>query len=154
MVCQHPSVKLREAFPTAFFAAQTNVMDVLRFHCVICGKPLEIASSLAGAVIECQSCLRIVPIPSLLSFPHEKVSLLPVLPRDILAVEIKILCGRCQSKLRLDARLEGTLVTCPACAAEVRVPLWSQSPKPPGATPVSLSAAEIEFLSAAEPPAA
>ena len=153
MVCQHPRVKLRKAFSDRLFCCPTNVMDVLRFHCVICGNPLEIASSLAGAVMECQSCLRVVPIPSLLSFPHEKVSLLPVLPPDILAVEIKILCGKCDSKLRLDARLEGTLVTCPACAAEVRVPLWSRSRQSSHAAPTSLSAAEIEFLSATVPAA-
>ena len=123
-------------------------MDVLRFHCVICGTPLEIASSHSGSVMECHSCLRVVPIPSPLSFPHEKITLLPVLPSDILALDIKILCWQCRSKLRLDARLEGTLVICPACMAEVRVPMWSRPRSPSSARPATLSAAEIEFLTA------
>ena len=130
-------------------------MDDLRFHCVICGSPLKIASSLSGGVMECPHCLRVVPIPSPLSFPHENVECLPVLPPDILAVEIKILCGKCETKIRLDARMEGYRVTCPVCSAAIRVPMWSRpatAPSRPAATP--LSAAEIEFLSATVEPAA
>ena len=130
-------------------------MDDLRFHCVICGKALEIASGLAAGVMECPACLRVVPIPSPLSFPREKVRCLPVLPPDILAVDIKILCGTCRTKIRLDARLEGSRVTCPICASDVPVPMWSRpSPEQPAPRASSLSAAEIEFLSASVEPIA
>ena len=130
-------------------------MDLLRFHCVICGAALETAATLPGQLTECSSCLRIVPIPARVSFPRQEVECLPVLPRDILSVEIKILCGHCDSKIRLDARLEGQRIKCPVCAAAVEVPIWSRPPdatSTPPATP--LSAAEIEFLSASVVPAA
>ena len=130
-------------------------MDLLRFHCVICGAALETAATLPGQLTECSSCLRVVPIPSRVSFPHENVECLPVLPPDILSVEIKILCGHCGSKIRLDARLEGQRIQCPDCAATVDVPIWSRPPDAtsrPRATP--LSPAEIEFLSASVVPAA
>ena len=121
-------------------------MDDFRFHCAICGNPLLIAASLADGVMECPACLRVVPIPAPLHFPHEKVGGLAVLPRDILAVEIKILCEKCRTKIRLDARLEGYEITCPNCAAEFRVPVWS---RPPAARREvsALSAEEIDFLS-------
>jgi hypothetical protein len=154
MVCQPPSVKRRRGFLTTFFRRKLP-MDNLRFHCVICGNVLEIASGLASGVMECPTCLRVVPIPAPLSFPREKVRCLPVLPPDILAVDIKILCGKCFSKIRLDARLEGTRVTCPICAADVPVPMWSLlPPESPGSRVSPLSAEEIEFLSASVEPIA
>ncbi len=98
--------------------------------------------------MECPACLRVVPIPAPLTFPHEKVAGIPVLPRDVLALEMKILCPSCDNKLRLDARLEGQSVTCPVCSAKIAVPLWSR-PATASASPqiAALSAAEIEFLS-------
>ena len=130
-------------------------MDLLRFHCVICGAALETTACLPGQVTECSSCLRVVPVPSRVSFPREKVECLPVLPREILSVEIKILCGHCDSKIRLDARLEGQRIKCPVCAASVDVPMWSRPPGATRATPATpLSAAEIEFLSSSVAPAA
>lgn len=128
-------------------------MDVLHFHCVICGKSLQIASRLADGLLECPSCLRVVPIPSPLNFPHQKPACLPVLPREILAVEIKILCGKCNTKIRLDARLEGYEIVCPVCKTEFRVPMWSRPPSDARAQSTALSAAEIEFLSASLEPA-
>ncbi len=138
----------------SLFRLPKKFMDDLRFHCVICGRALKIASSFAGGVIECPSCLRIVPIPSPLHFPHEKIDCPPVLPREILAVEIKILCGKCDTKIRLDARMEGYRVNCPVCAAELRVPMWSRPADALGAKATTLSAAEIEFLSASAEPIA
>ena len=119
------------------------------FHCVICGTRHEITSDFAGRVMECPNCLRIVPVPSLFTQPHEEAGCVAALPEGILAVEIKILCGTCDRKLRLDARLEGKMVTCPICSTQIRVPEWS---RPPGSGTrgkvTALSAAEIEFLSA------
>ena len=121
-------------------------MGTFRFHCVICGNSLKVASSLAGGVRECPNCLRVVPIPCPLTFQHEKADCLPVLPPDILAVEIKILCDKCFAKIRVDARLEGYRVNCPVCSAELRVPMWSRpaASSRPEITP--LSAEEIDFL--------
>ncbi len=123
-------------------------MDDFRFHCAICGNPLQIATSLADGVMECPKCLRVVPIPSPINFPHEKVSGLPVLPRGILAVDIKILCEKCETKIRLDARLEGYEIQCPKCAAGLRVPMWSRPAEAARPQASALSAEEIEFLSA------
>lgn len=131
-------------------------MEELRFHCVICGAPLTITANFAGrGVMECPSCLHVVPIPSPVSFPHEKVECSHVLPRGILALDIKILCGNCRTKIRLDARLEGQSVTCPICAKDFRVPMWSRPPAAAkSAAATQLSAAEIEFLSASAEPLA
>ena len=99
--------------------------------------------------MECPNCLRVVPVPSLITRPHENAGCPPALPRDILAVEIKILCGICDSKIRLDARLEGQMITCPVCATQIRVPEWSRPPgSGAGGNAAALSAEEIEFLSA------
>ncbi|MEO7317491.1 MAG: hypothetical protein ABIZ56_00735 [Chthoniobacteraceae bacterium] len=89
-----------------------------------------------------------MPIPCPLTFPHEKADCLPVLPPDILAVEIKILCVKCFAKIRVDARLEGYRVNCPVCAAELRVPMWSRPAASSRPETTSLSAEEIEFLTA------
>ena len=120
-------------------------MADIRFHCVICGHGLEIAAELADGLMECSKCSRVVPIPS----PITRPGFLPALPADILAIEIKIRCGSCERKIQLDARWEGRTVTCPVCAAEIRVPEWSRPPRAaarPAAMP--LSAEELEFLSA------
>ena len=122
-------------------------MDDLHFHCVICGNSLTIASVLADGVMECPSCQRVVPIPSPLNFPHENVNALPALPRGILAVDIKILCEKCDTKIRLDARLEGYEIRCPNCATEFRVPKWSPPKVVAHARASALSAEEIAFLS-------
>ena len=123
-------------------------MGYFRFYCVICGNSLKVASSLAGGVMECANCLRVVPIPCPVTFPHEKADCLPVLPPDILAVEIKILCHKCFAKIRVDARLEGYRVNCPDCSAELRVPMWSRPPAAARPETTPLSAEEIEFLTA------
>jgi DNA-directed RNA polymerase subunit RPC12/RpoP len=123
-------------------------MADIRFHCVICGNGLEITSDLAGGVMECPSCLRVVPVPSLLTCPYEDAGCQPALPPDVLAIEIKFRCATCATKLRLDARWEGRMVTCPVCTTEIRVPEWSRPSRPPAGPAVTpLSAAEIEFLS-------
>ena len=131
------------------FSLDDQPMADLRFHCVICGMRLEITSDFAGGVMECPSCLRVVPVPTLLTRPHENAGCVDALPPGILSIEIKILCGTCDTKIRLDARMEGQTVTCPICLAEIRVPEWSRAPGAAARPAVTtLSAAEIEFLSA------
>ena len=124
-------------------------MADIRFHCVICGHGLEIASELADGLMECSNCARVVPIPSPFTRPHGEAGFLPALPPDILAIEIKIRCGTCERKIQLDARWEGRVVTCPVCAKEIRVPEWSRPPRAAARSAVMpLSAEELEFLSA------
>ena len=124
-------------------------MADLAFHCVNCGTRIEITSDLAGGVFECSCCLRVVPVPSLFTRPHEEVGCVPALPDGILSIEIKILCGMCDSKIRLEGRLEGQTVTCPVCTAQIRVPEWSRPRSPIGRGNVAaLSADEIDFLTA------
>lgn len=119
------------------------------FHCVNCGMRLEITSDLAGGVMECSGCLHVVPVPSFFTRPHEDAGCVAALPTGILSIEIKILCGICDTKIRLEGRLEGKMVTCPVCSSQIRVPEWS---RPAGVIKrgnvTALSAEEIEFLSA------
>ena len=144
------SVSVRQA-PTgnsdSLFYRATNPMDDFRFHCAICGNSLQITSLFAEGVMECPKCLRVVPIPGPLNFPHETVNSLPVLPPGILAVDLKILCEKCKTKIRLDARLEGYEIRCPNCASEFRVPVWSRPAAAARARDSALSAEEIDFLS-------
>jgi peptide subunit release factor 1 (eRF1) len=75
-----------------------------------------------------------------------------LLPRGILALEVKFLCPDCNVKLQIDARLEGQTVNCPKCQHEICVPHWSAAPvtrkhQQPATPTAELSEAEIEFLS-------
>lgn len=124
-------------------------MADLGFHCVNCGERLEITSDLAGGVMECSRCLHVVPVPALFTRPYEDAGCVPALPEGILSVEIKILCGSCESKIRLDGRLEGKVVTCPVCSSQILVPEWTCARDAVARQKLTaLSAEEIEFLSA------
>jgi DNA-directed RNA polymerase subunit RPC12/RpoP len=81
-----------------------------------------------------------------------------VFPPDVLAVEVKFLCGACKNKLRADARWEGRSIKCPVCSEKARVPRWSRQAEekivqlrdphaPVAPAKVGLSVAEVEFLS-------
>jgi DNA-directed RNA polymerase subunit RPC12/RpoP len=127
-------------------------MTVLRFHCAICGLRLEVAPERAGGTIECPACERIVPVPSVWTRPHADAGCLPVLPPDILAMEIKFHCNICRARLQIDARAEGSLITCPRCRAETRVPEWSLTTAAVVPPVVKLCADEIGYLSATDDP--
>jgi len=79
------------------------------------------------------------------------------LPAEVIALEVKFLCGSCGTKLRADARWEGLAVRCPVCCATLGIPVWSgaatkDAPKrrtPAEPATAILSMAEVEFL--AEP---
>jgi DNA-directed RNA polymerase subunit RPC12/RpoP len=124
-------------------------MPDLRFHCAICGMALTGRSEDAGGVLECPFCQRIVPVPALLSGDAAS-GCLAAWPPGILSVEIKFHCNVCQSRIRVDARWEESLIQCPHCGAETLVPRWSR-PSPTITAP--LRAEEIEFLSATAAPA-
>ena len=146
------SVFARQA-PRGFFARlfsqRDKLMSDIRFHCVICGNGLKIPSELSDGLMECSTCSRVVPVPLPFTRPHQEAGCLPALPRDILALEIKILCATCDTRIRLDARWEGRTVTCPVCSTEIRVPEWSRPPRTTARPAVlPLSTEEIEFLSA------
>jgi len=69
-------------------------------------------------------------------------------------MEIKFHCNICRARLQIDARAEGTLITCPKCRAETRVPEWSRAPTVHSSSVVpavaQLRAAEIEYLCATD----
>ena len=154
MVCNSPRVKpdgeesvirhLPGSFPT---------MSSIRFHCAICGTGLSAGAESNGSVIECPSCRHVVPVPARVRAPAAMEGL-ALLPHGVLALEIKFLCPDCQTKLRIDARLEGQSVTCPKCAHEIRIPHWSTAAPSRQPQPLSrmaeLSEAEIEFLSGSQ----
>ncbi len=105
----------------------------------------------AGRIIECPACRHIVPVPAKLPSVPGLVESMPLLPKGILALDLKFLCPDCSAKLRIDARLEGQTVACPKCTHEIRIPHWSTAPAsrdPSRASQAAeLSEAEIEFLS-------
>jgi DNA-directed RNA polymerase subunit RPC12/RpoP len=130
-------------------------MSSLRFHCAICGTGLSATEESAGKLLDCPSCQHTVPVPARLPARPGAIEGLPLLPGEILALEIKFLCPDCRAKLRIDARLEGLLVDCPKCTHRIRIPHWSTAPAPSrptlAARAAELTEAEIEFLSS--PPA-
>jgi DNA-directed RNA polymerase subunit RPC12/RpoP len=124
-------------------------MTSTQFHCAICGAGLSVGAESAGRVIECPACRHVVPVP--VRLPRGAIGTLPLLPPEVLALELKFLCPGCQAKLRIDARLEGESVACPKCQQPTRVPRWSAPPRETelrvAPKRAELSAAEIEFLS-------
>lgn len=146
MVCNSRRVKLGDHVICPVLAA---TMSNIRFHCAICGMGLSVGLESTGSVIECPACRHVVPVPARLSGAPGAMEGLPLLPRGVLALEIKFLCPDCHAKLRIDARLEGQPVSCPKCAHAIRIPRWSMAPsKPqPAGRAAELSEAEIEFLS-------
>ena len=120
-------------------------MTSAHFFCANCGVGLTVGAESAGRTIECPACHRTVPVP------HTMRGCLPILPPEVLALELKFLCAGCGAKLRIDARLEGDTVPCPKCSQATKVPRWSLSEdatsQPPAGRVVQLSTAEIEFLS-------
>ena len=136
-------------------------MPSIRFFCVICGTALKGTTDSPGDVVECHSCGRHVPVPRLANVTGPSAGCAPVLPPEILALEVKFLCTSCQSRLGADARWEGRGVICPVCGDKTRVPQWSnlsqwpfkpeaaQGAKTPGT--VKLSSEEIAFLSQPAP---
>ena len=126
-------------------------MPDLAFHCVVCGRKLHTSAEPAGGVVECPHCLRVVPVPSLVS--PDFLPCAPVaFPPEILSVEMKFLCVKCDAKLEVDVRMENRNVACPKCAAAIRVPRLRTEARL-AASPL-LSLAETEFLSGLSEPVA
>lgn len=129
------------------------------FFCVACGARLAFPANPANHVVECPSCSRFVQVPDGAGRAAAIGSPPITLPSGVIALEVKFLCGSCNTKLRVDARWEGLAVKCPVCSARLSVPLWSGVPTkdaPPRRAPAEaattiLSMAEVEFL--AEPAA-
>ena len=119
-------------------------MPDLAFHCVVCGRKLHTSAEPAGGVVECPHCLRVVPVPALVT--PDFLPCAPVaFPSEILSVEMKFLCVKCDAKLEVDVRMENRNVACPKCAAAIRVPRLRPEARL-AASPL-LSLAETEFLS-------
>ena len=117
-------------------------MSQVVFFCAICGSVISHASA-EDSLAECPTCAHIVPVPAPVSIYPEFAEAMSVLPRGVLALEVKFRCPACACKLQIDARMEGRALDCPKCKQETRVPLWSRKPAPTG----RLSLAEIDFLS-------
>lgn len=134
-------------------------MPSLRFHCVICGAAIQTSPDFEDDVVECHACSRHVPVPRPVKLPGRIGSMVPAFPPDVLELSVKFHCSHCAQKLRADARWEGRVVVCPQCGEKTGVPRWSTVPRwsrdaepAPAATAVpTLSADEIDFLSAPAP---
>jgi DNA-directed RNA polymerase subunit RPC12/RpoP len=102
-------------------------MADIHFFCALCGEGITLNGRHAGELVECGRCQRVVPVPGFTPPRGGLRDWLPAFPPEILAVEIKFLCGGCGSKLRIDARWEGRRLKCPNCASDGRVPVWSRA---------------------------
>ena len=125
-------------------------MDEIQFYCIACGASLSAQAEKAGGSCECTRCRRPAPVPGR---PVSK----PLLPPEILAVEIKFLTSCCRSKVRVDASSQGQAFDCPVCKAHAWIPVWSgllagsapgEKPAVPAQPRVRLSAEECAFLTA------
>ena len=76
-------------------------------------------------VAECPSCSNAAPIPKRMGLSGRPAEHVPILPSEVLDMEVKFLCGCCKNRLRADSRLEGRKVPCPVCSEETSVPRWS-----------------------------
>jgi DNA-directed RNA polymerase subunit RPC12/RpoP len=118
-------------------------MSMNRFFCTICGSALTIREGSKRRTTECPDCLHVVPVPSSVDSGLGSDAMVRVFPRGVLALELKFLCSSCGTKLRIDARFEGSGVTCPVCDNATTIPYWSRKPQ----SAATLSADEVTFLS-------
>lgn len=138
-------------------------MSRLSFFCAVCGHSLIVGVEHAGSLAECPSCERIVPVPGWRPQPRAGAGCLGVLAPSLLGVDVRFLCTKCRTKLKVDARLGGKELACPQCGTTVLVPQWHGSPdeiveqgekpsqvtRPAGIAPaVTLSPEELAFLQA------
>jgi DNA-directed RNA polymerase subunit RPC12/RpoP len=126
-------------------------MAHIPFFCAVCGASLRADLSLAGGVLPCVKCERSVPVPG---FPlgSPLSGCVPVFPPEILEMDMTFLCVGCDTRLVVDARMEGRDLECPRCQVSVRAPRWSglgdiaaAVEANPGAS--HLSPEEVQFLS-------
>lgn len=128
-------------------------MSDLAFFCVVCGKRLNTSADPACGLAECPHCLCVVPVPSFGTSLDYLGCSLPAFPAEVLAVEVKFLCEKCEAKLEIDVRMQDRDVTCPKCNAGIRVPRLRAEALPVSASLARaaaaslLSLAETEFLS-------
>jgi predicted RNA-binding Zn-ribbon protein involved in translation (DUF1610 family) len=144
-------------------------MAIVHFYCVLCGTALQTSAESPPNLMQCDCCLRYVPVPRLLDGLGEDAGYPPAFPPEVLELSVKFLCTGCGAKIRTDARHEGREASCPKCGAQIRIPRWSTVPAwlsfasgseeartPPAHLPTrtqapALSAEEIDFLRGAEP---
>lgn len=103
-------------------------MSRLSFFCAVCGHSLIVEIEHAGSLAECPSCERIVPVPGWRPQRRAGAGCLGVLAPNLLGVDVKFLCPKCQTKLKVDARWGGTSLACPLCETTLTVPQWHGSP--------------------------
>lgn len=103
-------------------------MSRLSFFCVVCGHSLIVGVEHAGSLAECPSCERIVPVPGWRPERRAGAGCLGVLTPSLLGVDVKFLCPKCRTKLKVDARCGGTTLDCPKCQTTLTVPQWYGAP--------------------------
>jgi Zn-finger nucleic acid-binding protein len=121
-----------------------RAMSTVHFFCAICGSALTSDARLERPWAECPKCEHVIPVPIAASSSGP----LEVFPRGVLALDVSFLCPACDCKLQIDARWEGRSVNCPKCDEATTVPWWSRR----AATPVRLSADEVDFLTGSVEP--
>ena len=118
-------------------------MPTNRFFCAICGSAMTTPDGSKRRTTECPDCLHVVPVPSPVDSGLGSDATVRVFPRGVLALELKFLCSSCGTKLRIDARFEGSEVACPVCENATNIPCWSRKTQ----SAATLSADEVTFLS-------
>ena len=104
------------------------VMSRLSFFCAVCGHSLIVGVEHAGSLAECPNCERIVPVPGWRPQPRAAAGCMGVLAESLLGVDVKFLCPKCRTKLKVDARWGGKALGCPKCGMELTVPQWHGLP--------------------------
>ena len=119
-------------------------MDDIRFRCRACDAKLKIDAALAGAEVACPHCRAALVVPG------EREADAASRPAVVLSVEMRFLCPRCQTKLRIDVTKCGTRAACPSCAGTIQIP--AMPPVAPSSPALAqpqvalLTSEEIEFL--------
>ena len=125
------------------------VESSIDFYCVLCGECLGVGLEMAGGVVECPKCARVVPVPGPLKGAASGAAL-PVFPRQVISVEISFICPECERVLVADARYAAAPFQCPKCTFSGHVPIWSRmdagSAPGNGVPALILTREEIELL--------
>ena len=101
---------------------------MIRFSCPACKNVLQAADQQAGATVTCPKCNGQMRVPGAASSKSESVTA-PPLPSAAPKV-ISFACPSCSAGVRVMADLVGSVVSCPKCQLQMKVPA-AAPPVPP-----------------------
>ena len=91
--------------------------------CDDCGAELKLKDSMAGKSGTCPVCKSMLDVDELRVRADSQVQDIPFhLPSDLEKQASSILCPYCNEPLRDDVAMNGQMVVCPGCNAQVQMP--------------------------------